>query len=114
MIQFIRVDDRVIHGQTIACWINEFPCNGIILVDDKLAGDTVMGNIYRNAVPSDIKVHIFTVDKALQKLDEIKISQKIITSFLSRFNQWNSFSVQVQFLRMISMSVRQARVPEQL
>ena len=36
-ISFIRVDDRIIHGQIIIRWSTEYPCDGIIAVDDKAA-----------------------------------------------------------------------------
>ena len=32
MISFVRVDDRMIHGQTVTRWALEVPCDGIIAV----------------------------------------------------------------------------------
>lgn len=32
MISFVRVDDRIIHGQIVTRWSKEFPCDGIIAV----------------------------------------------------------------------------------
>ena len=52
MVTLVRVDDRVIHGQTMACWLAQVPCEGILIVDDKLAQNQQMINIYRNTVPS--------------------------------------------------------------
>ena len=37
MISFVRVDDRIIHGQIITRWSKEYPCDGIIAVNDKAA-----------------------------------------------------------------------------
>ena len=34
-ISFIRVDDRMIHGQTCTRWTLEYPCDGLIAVNDK-------------------------------------------------------------------------------
>ena len=36
-ISFIRVDDRMIHGQTCTRWALEYPCDGLIAVNDKAA-----------------------------------------------------------------------------
>ena len=33
-ISFIRVDDRMIHGQTCTRWALEYPCEGIVAVND--------------------------------------------------------------------------------
>jgi PTS system mannose-specific IIB component len=76
MIALFRVDDRVIHGQTITKLISEYPCNGIIIVDDEIVTNSIMSQIYKNVVPSDIKVHIFSIEKALAKLSEAEISPK--------------------------------------
>ena len=37
MISFIRIDDRMIHGQTCTRWSLEYPCTGLIAVNDKAA-----------------------------------------------------------------------------
>ncbi len=76
MIVFTRVDDRVIHGQTMVRWLSDYPCDGIIIVDDGLAGNTVMAQIYKNSVPSNLRVHIFNIETALQKLPEADMSER--------------------------------------
>lgn len=30
-ISFIRIDDRIIHGQTVTRWANEYPCTGLLV-----------------------------------------------------------------------------------
>ena len=42
MISFIRVDDRIIHGQIVTRWSKEYPCDGIIAVNDKAATTPVL------------------------------------------------------------------------
>ena len=29
-ISFLRIDDRMIHGQTVTRWSVEYPCDGLI------------------------------------------------------------------------------------
>lgn len=41
-VTFLRVDDRMIHGQTCTRWAKEFPCDGIIAVNDKAASNPVL------------------------------------------------------------------------
>lgn len=31
-VSFIRIDDRMIHGQTCTRWAREYPCDGLIAV----------------------------------------------------------------------------------
>ena len=35
-VSFVRVDDRMIHGQTVTRWSLEYPCTGLIAVNDAL------------------------------------------------------------------------------
>ena len=76
MIVFTRIDDRVIHGQTMVTWLAEYPCDGIVIIDDELAGNPVMAEIYKCAVPSSIKVHVFDLDTAVRRISEVEVSQK--------------------------------------
>ena len=36
-VSFIRVDDRMIHGQTCTRWALEYPCDGLIAVNNAAA-----------------------------------------------------------------------------
>ena len=76
MITYCRVDDRVVHGQTITTLIRRNPCNGILIVDDGIAENEMLKKIYKNVVPPDIKVLAFTAEKALVKLPEAERSEK--------------------------------------
>ena len=42
MISFVRIDDRMIHGQTVTRWSIEYPCDGIIAVNDVAASNPVL------------------------------------------------------------------------
>ena len=33
-VSFVRIDDRMIHGQTVTRWAKEYPCDGLIAVND--------------------------------------------------------------------------------
>ena len=59
MISFIRIDDRMIHGQTCTRWSLEYPCTGLIAVNDKAASTPVLKAAYKNA--SDKKTFVWTM-----------------------------------------------------
>lgn len=75
-ISLVRVDDRVIHGQVLTQWTRINPCEGIVVVNDYLAENKELGQVYKNAAPANIKVHIFNFEKALVKVNEAKQSSK--------------------------------------
>ena len=70
-ISFIRVDDRMIHGQTVTRWAIEYPCDGLIAVNTPAASNDVLKAAYKNAAPGK-KTFVWTVD------DFPKKSQKVI------------------------------------
>lgn len=74
MITFVRIDDRVIHGQIMTRWLAEKKCDNIIIVDEFLARNKAMGQIYKNVVPTGVKVSIYTEDEAINKVKEAKES----------------------------------------
>ena len=49
MITFMRVDDRIIHGQIVTRWSKEYPCDGIVAVNDKAATTPVLAQFKKNA-----------------------------------------------------------------
>ena len=60
MISFIRIDDRMIHGQTVTRWSLEYPCDGLIAVNDAAASDPILKQAYKSA--SDKKAFVWTLD----------------------------------------------------
>jgi len=64
MIDLLRCDDRLIHGQCIVRVIQDGNMKRIILVDDFTANTPVMSNIYKMAVPPTVKIDIVSVKDA--------------------------------------------------
>lgn len=71
-ISFVRIDDRVIHGQVIARWLRFKPCNGILIIDDKIAQDPLQKKVFTNAAPTGVKVGVYTVEEGLEKISKAK------------------------------------------
>ena len=72
-ISFIRVDDRRIHGQTCTRWALEYPCDGLIAVNDKAATTPVLKAAYKNA--SDKKTFVWTLDEWRAKCGKVLASK---------------------------------------
>ena len=73
-----RVDSRLIHGQVIARWSVKYGTEEIIIVDDLLADDDFMKDIYVMAAPEDISVEVWKVDEAAAKWNANEIADKNI------------------------------------
>ena len=73
MISFVRIDDRMIHGQTVTRWALEYPCDGIIAVNDGVASNSVLKSAYKGAAP-DKKIFIWTKENFKES------AQKVLSS----------------------------------
>lgn len=49
VVTFVRIDDRMIHGQTVTRWAKEKPCDGLIAVNDAAASNKVLIQAYKGA-----------------------------------------------------------------
>ena len=69
MISFVRVDDRMIHGQTVTRWSLEYPCTGLIAVNDAAAKNPVLKGAYKSA--SDKKTFVWQLDEFIAKAPKV-------------------------------------------
>ena len=74
MISFVRVDDRIIHGQIVTRWSKEFPCDGIIAVNDKAATTPVLKQSFKAS--TDKKLLVWTMEHFLEKAQTVLDSEK--------------------------------------
>ena len=63
-LSLVRIDHRLIHGQVMTMWSKEYVVDHIMCVDDPLSKDDFMKRIYMMAVPSNIKVKMYSLAEA--------------------------------------------------
>lgn len=78
MICNVRIDDRLIHGQTVTMWIPHFRATHTVIVSDEIAHDETRKAILKMGCPQSTKLSIFSIDTAIEKLgrhinDDIRI-----------------------------------------
>lgn len=69
-VELVRIDDRLIHGQVMTSWLNFLGANKIMIVDDQAAADPFIKNVLKTCIPGNIKLAIFTIDKAVERLSQ--------------------------------------------
>lgn len=74
-ISLVRVDDRVIHGQTMTRWTKARPVDGILVVGDSIAHNKLRRRVLK-AAANDLKVGIYTVAEAPEKIANGVASKK--------------------------------------
>jgi PTS system mannose-specific IIB component len=62
---WVRVDDRLIHGQVTVGWRQYLRYADIWVVDDQAGGDPYLQDALRLAVPDGVGLRVYTVREAL-------------------------------------------------
>ncbi|MDO4499640.1 MAG: PTS sugar transporter subunit IIB [Erysipelotrichaceae bacterium] len=65
---YVRVDDRLIHGQTVVSWGPTLGIKEIIGIDDVSAKNPMLKSIMTMGVPKNFKTEIVTSEEALPLL----------------------------------------------
>lgn len=66
-VTMFRVDDRLIHGQTITRWAVERPVYGILVVSNDVANDDLRKRVLRAAAGGK-KIGIYTEEQGVDKV----------------------------------------------
>lgn len=74
-ITLVRVDDRLIHGQTMTRWSIERPVDGILVFGDDIVKDELRRRVLKAAV-RNLKLGIYGEDMAPEKVKLAKDSAK--------------------------------------
>ncbi len=75
---YIRVDDRLIHGQTVVAWCPTLSIKEIIAIDDESAKNPVLKSIMTMGVPSTYKTHIVTTEEANTLLAQEGVHNRLV------------------------------------
>jgi len=75
----VRIDDRLIHGQVVAVWLNHIRVDRIVIVDDGVANDSFMQDVLRLAAPPGVTVDARSVQEGAATLgDEVPSRERIM------------------------------------
>ncbi len=66
-IAMTRVDARLVHGQVAARWSRTLHANKIIVIDDSVANDPFMVDLFTLAAPAGAKILCYTEAKAIER-----------------------------------------------
>lgn len=93
-IKLIRVDFRLMHGQVVTSWLKQVDANAILIVDDKLAKDKFLAQVFLMAKPNGVKVAIRSIEKAVAAFqNEVFQNEKILVLFKSVENAKKAFDL---------------------
>lgn len=74
-ITLVRVDDRIIHGQTTTRWTKARDVYGILVIGDKVAEDDLRKRVLK-AASGSYKLGIYPEELGIEKIEQAKKSPK--------------------------------------
>lgn len=83
-VKFIRIDDRLIHGQIVTKWAKRKNVSKIWIIDDGVAADSFISGVMKMVAPSNTELIITGVDKipeVLADLENDKENSLILVKF---------------------------------
>lgn len=66
-IVLTRIDSRLIHGQVMTKWLQQSQANRIVIINDELANDEFMRDIYLMSAPDGVRIDCLSNDEAVEK-----------------------------------------------
>ncbi|MDD2396856.1 MAG: PTS sugar transporter subunit IIB [Tissierellia bacterium] len=66
---FVRIDDRLLHGQVVVSWIPYLKVNEVVIADDEYANDEFMKELIKCSEPEGVTVHVKTIDETAALLN---------------------------------------------
>lgn len=69
---FLRVDDRLVHGQVVTAWLKQLKAKTIIAVDDTAATNTIISKALKMATPKAVELVIVSVEDGVNVLSNYK------------------------------------------
>lgn len=69
MIEFLRVDHRLLHGQVAVSWFNKLDVNTILVANDSVAGDDFRKSAIRLAKPEQAKLVMKSIKDSIQAIN---------------------------------------------
>lgn len=67
---YLRLDERLLHGQVTSTWVGFYHITNIIIANEKSANDELQSKLLKMAAPKGIKMAICGLDKATSLLND--------------------------------------------
>ena len=83
-VRLVRVDFRLMHGQVVTNWIKQVSADAILIVDDELAADKFLAQVFLMAAPPGVKVAIRSIEKTVAAFEnDVFQNKKMLVLFKS-------------------------------
>ena len=69
---YIRVDERLIHGQILQKWLSKTGCKKIFIIDEEVSKDVIMQSVLSLTLPEKVQAEFFDVQTGAIQIQHVK------------------------------------------
>lgn len=69
MVELLRIDDRLLHGQVAFSWVNRYTPDAILIANDEVMKNEIQKMAIKMAKPAGMKMAIKTLDDAIDLIN---------------------------------------------
>lgn len=69
-IEFVRIDERLVHGQILTKWIKFTKCDEVVVLDDNMYDDPIMKSVMKMFFPKDIPFDILSIKEGVSEISQ--------------------------------------------
>ncbi|WP_029894846.1 PTS sugar transporter subunit IIB [Desulfohalovibrio reitneri] len=70
---WVRIDNRLVHGQIIEAWLPYTGADVLVVVNDELAQDDLRQEIMAMAIPQDVTLRFASIDRASDVVADLSV-----------------------------------------
>ena len=78
VIEMVRVDNRLIHGQISTRWCMKLDINTIIVVNDAVATNKIQQGLFDMSIPETFDTRYYSIEKAISKLPQLSDEKRLL------------------------------------
>ncbi|MDO4465692.1 MAG: PTS sugar transporter subunit IIB [Bacillota bacterium] len=78
MIEVLRVDDRLLHGQVAVSWVNHYKVDVILIANNALLNDKTMQTAFKLACPPGVTLSMKSLEGAVMVINNPKHANRKI------------------------------------
>ena len=68
---YVRIDNRLLHGQVVQFWIPHLSVEKLLVADDEVFGSEAMQTIYRMALPEHVQLAVMPTAELAEKFSAL-------------------------------------------
>ena len=105
MIDLLRLDERLIHGQVATSWVKTLKPDTLLVIDDVSANDVFLTKTLYMAAPSgNVKTFVMTTEKALNVLNDPRCVNRHIFAVVKTIDTLNTIAEKANDVKEICVA----------